>query len=340
LNLPWSALELSVLFKRSFFKALLFRIQIFSLFCLAKPSFMVKKDKPLPHSRLLKLFQVIAVLKAGRWTIKQLVERFDTSKSSLYRYLELLEEAGFYIEKDFHDRYFIVTTDDDPMQSQFTIEETQMMRSLIQADADHPLKSAVLKKLSMHSEIDSMPRLFLKAHLGNLVEQLNHAMRNRHQVTLKHYHSANSNEIRDRQIEPIHFGDNYGTIVGLDLEDLQCKQYKLDRIGEIVESHKTFMHESLHQQRTADIFGLAGDSSLWITLYLSLRAYLLLREEFPLALPYMKSENSQYIFHGPVSNFSGIGRFVMGLFDEIEVVGPEEFKEYVHRKLINDKTTC
>jgi proteasome accessory factor C len=295
---------------------------------------MTKKDKPLPHSRLLKLFQVIAVLKAGRWTIKQLVERFDTSKSTLYRYLELLEEAGFYIEKDFHDRYFIVTTDDDPMQAQFSIEEMSMMRSLIQADASHPLKSAVLKKLSMHSAIDSMPRLFLKAHLGNLVEQLNHALRNKHQVTLKHYHSANSNEVRDRHIEPIHFGDNYGTIVGLDLEDLQCKQFKLDRIGEIVEGHKTFVHEALHQQRPSDIFGLAGGMATWITLHLSLRAYLLLREEYPLAHPYLKSENGKYVFHGPVVNFSGIGRFVMGLFDEIEIIAPAEFKEYVCKKLI------
>jgi proteasome accessory factor C len=303
---------------------------------------MAKEDKSLPHSRLLKLFQIISVLKAGRWTIKQLVERFDTSKSSLYRYLELLEEAGFYIEKDFHDRYFIVTTDDDPMQSQFSIEEMSMMRALIQADANGPLKSAVLKKLSMHSELDSMPRLFLKAHLGNLVEQLNHAMRNKHQVTLRHYHSANSNEVRDRVIEPIHFGDNYGNIVGLDVEDQQCKQFKLDRIGEVVESHKTFVYESLHEQRTADIFGLAGDNVMWITLHLSLRAYLLLREEYPLALPYLKSENEKYIFHGPVVNFGGIGRFVMGLFDEIEITAPAEFKEYVNHKLINNKnkTTC
>jgi predicted DNA-binding transcriptional regulator YafY len=294
---------------------------------------MAKEDKSLPHSRLLKLFQIISVLKAGRWTIKQLVERFDTSKSSLYRYLELLEEAGFYIEKDFHDRYFIVTTDDDPMQSQFSIEEMSMMRSLIQTDANHPLKSSVLKKLSMQSEIDSMPRLFLKAHLGNLVEQLNHAMRNKHQVTLKHYHSANGNEVRDRVIEPIHFGDNYGNIVALDVEDQQCKQFKLDRIGEVVETHKKFMYESLHEQRTADIFGFAGDNVISITLHLSLRAYLLLREEYPLALPYLKSENGKYIFRGPVVNFGGIGRFVMGLFDEIQIVGPKEFRMYVLEKL-------
>jgi proteasome accessory factor C len=61
-------------------------------------------------------------------------------------------------------------------------------------------------------------------------------------------------------------------------------------------------------------------------------AYLLLREEHPLALPYLKQENGRYIFYGP-AHHAGIGRFVLGPIDEIEIVGPEEFKEYVRGKM-------
>jgi proteasome accessory factor C len=290
-----------------------------------------ERDSPLPHTKLLKLFQLIAVLKAGRWTIKQLVDRFDSSKSSMYRYLELLEEAGFFVDKDFHDRYFMVTTDDDPLQAPFTIEEMHLLRTLVQGDAQQPLAASVLKKLSLHSELDSMPRLFLKAHLGNLVEQLTNALRTQHQVILKNYHSANSQEVRDRTVEPIHFGDNYTSVIALDVEEKTCKQFKLDRISEVVETHRPYQHQHLHQHKPSDMFGLAGAHATMITLHLSARAYLLLREEHPLALPYLKQENGRYIFYGP-AHYAGIGRFVLGLIDEIEIVEPEEFKEYVRGK--------
>lgn len=292
-----------------------------------------ERDAALPLAKLSRLFQIIAALKAGRWTIRQLVERFDSSKSSMYRYLELLEDAGFYIDKDFHDRYFIVTTDDDPMQAQFSMEEMAMMRTLIQADANHPLKSSLLKKLSLNSEIDGMPRLFMKAHLGNLVEQITHAMRCRHRVVLKNYHSANSQAMRDRLVECIHFGDNYGTIIALDCDDLVCKQFKLDRIGEVIETHKPFEHEALHEQKTSDIFGIAGNTTYYVTLRLSVRASLLLREEFPASIPYLTPIDNGYEFTGPVANFNGVGRFVLGLPDEVEVAGPEEFKAYVNEKI-------
>lgn len=293
-----------------------------------------EEDAPsyLP-SKLLMIFQLLAVLRAGRWTIKQLMERFDYGKSTIYRYLELLEEAGFCVEKDFHKRYFVTTTEDDPIQSQFTVEETSLVRSLLQADMNNPLKQSVLKKLSLNSELDALPQLFLKAHLGNLVEQLTHALRNQHQVILKNYHSANSNAVGDRLVEPIQFGPNYGTLMALDVNEKVCKQFKLDRIGEVVETHKTFQHKKLHQPLTTDIFGLSGKTQTTVTLHLTARAYLLLREEYPMALPYLKQEKATYIFHGSVASFAGIGRFAMGLLDEIEIVGPDEFREYVVNKV-------
>lgn len=300
----------------------------------------VVKESDLNSSlpaKLLLLFQFLAVLRASRWTIKQLAERFDCSLSTSYRYLDLLEEAGFCVEKDFHKRYFVMTTEDDPVQAQFTVEEISMLRAHIQADADHPLKSSVLKKLSLNSELDAMPQLFLKAHLGNLVEQLTHAMRNQHQVLLKNYHSANSNAVRDRLVEPIQFGPNYGTLMALDVEEKVCKQFKLDRIGEVVETYKKFQHPDSHQPPTCDIFGLAGASVTTVTLHLSARAYLLMREEYPMARPYLThQENQPYIFRGPVASFAGIGRFVMGLIDEVEIIEPEEFREYVLGKIKND----
>jgi proteasome accessory factor C len=293
-----------------------------------------KKESIIPQAKLLRLFQIIAVLKSGHWTIKQLAERFDTSDRTIYRYINLLEEVDFLIEKDFDNRYFIITSEDDPSQAQFSVEETKLIKKLIQSGAsDNPLKNLLLKKLALNSELDSMPRLFVKARIGKFVEELAEAIKNTKQVVLKNYHSANSNEIRDRLVEPIHFGDNYQSVIALDTNDKVCKQFKLDRIGEIIQIDKLFEFESLHQKNQSDIFGFTGDASAWITLELSLRAYLLLREEFPLSVPYIEKQEKDYLFNGPVASFEGVGRFVLGLMDEVKVIGPENFKSFLKGKL-------
>ncbi|WP_276369324.1 WYL domain-containing protein [Chryseolinea sp. H1M3-3] len=292
-----------------------------------------KTESIIPQAKLLRLFQIIAVLKSGHWTIKQLADRFDTSDRTIYRYINLLEEVDFLLEKDFENRFFIITTEDDPTQAQFSIEETKLIKKLIQAGAqDNPLKSSLLKKLSLNSEMDSMPRLFLKARLGHFVDKLAESILNKNQIVLKNYHSANSNEIRDRLVEPIHFGDNYQSIIALDTQDKICKQFKLDRIGEIIEMGSKVQFENLHQKNQTDIFGFTGDSNTWITLHLSLRAYLLLREEYPLSIPYIERTENGYTFHGPVSNLEGIGRFVLGLMDEIQIKGPDLFKTFIENK--------
>lgn len=292
-----------------------------------------KTESIIPQAKLLRLFQIIAVLKSGHWTIKQLSERFDTSERTIYRYINLLDEVDFLLEKDFENRFFIITTDDDPTQSQFSIEETKLIKKLIQSGTpDNPLRSSLLKKLSLNSEMDSMPRLFLKVRLGQFVDQLAETIRSKKQIVLKNYHSANSNEIRDRLVEPIHFGDNYQSIIALDTQDQICKQFKLDRIGEIIELKTNHQFEHLHQKNQTDIFGFTGDSNTWVTLHLTLRAYLLLREEYPLSIPFTERTENGYHFHGPVSNFEGIGRFVLGLMDEIQIKGPETFKIFIQKK--------
>lgn len=297
-----------------------------------------KKESIIPQAKLLRLFQIIAVLKAGHWTIRQLAERFDTSERTIYRYINLLEEVDFLVEKDFDNRYFIITSEDDPSQSQFSVEEIRLMKQLIQsATNDNPLKDLLLKKLSLNSELDSMPRLFLKARLGKLVEQLAAALRDKQQVVLKNYHSAHSNEIRDRLVEPIHFGDNYQSIMALDTSDKVCKQFKLDRIGEVIPFQKPFSFESLHKKKQTDIFGFTGDADTWVTLELTLRAYLLMREEFPLALPFLSMQEDHYLFVGPVANFEGVGRFTLGLIDEIKVKSPESFINFLKNKLMVQK---
>jgi hypothetical protein len=66
---------------------------------------------------------------------------------------------------------------------------------------------------------------------------------------------------------------------------------------------------------------------------MSLRASLLLKEEYPMSLPYIKPipNTNQYQFRAPVHIFKGPGSFVMGFLNEIEVLGSDKFMKYLKR---------
>jgi len=302
-----------------------------------------KSDKVVPERRkpfvaqakFLRVFEVIALLRTGKWSIEGIAQRIGVSDRTIYRYITLLEEIGFSIDKNFNDIYFIHSSDDDPTRSVFTFEELGLIRTLIETGAEHsPLKGLILEKLSLNSEVDRVPRLIVKAQLGKLVDKIAHAIRAKKQVILKGYHSAHSQEIKDRLIEPIEFGDNYQTVVALDIDDKVCKQFKLDRIGEVAEGTDLFHFEKFHVRSTTDIFGMRGSTEAFVTLRLGMRAYLLLREDYPLSIPYCQKEHDRsYRFCGPVQDFNGVGRFVLGLPGEVSVISPLEFKEFLREKL-------
>ncbi len=294
----------------------------------------VKDTSPIPQAKLLRVLELIALLKGKGKTVGELAMRFDMSERSIYRYIKLLEAVGFVVDKDFHNRYFIFTSEDEPASTNFTIEETNILKELIRKGAfDSPVRNSLLKKLSLNSDIDEMPKIALKLRVGHLIEKISEGIKNKKQLVLKDYHSANSNEIKDRLVEPFQFGTDYQTIVALDTLDKSCKQFKLERIGDVLEMKKKFQFESLHQKTMSDMFGLSGDANTWITLKLTLRAYLLLREDYPLSVPYTEKNNSDYTFNGPVANFEGIGRYVLGLIDEIEIKSPPLFQEFIRNKI-------
>jgi predicted DNA-binding transcriptional regulator YafY len=59
-------------------------------------------------AKLLKTLQMIEYLKSGRRTRKELMDRFDMSERTTYRYIELFEEVGLEIEQGFDKRFFII----------------------------------------------------------------------------------------------------------------------------------------------------------------------------------------------------------------------------------------
>lgn len=292
----------------------------------------------IPQAKILRVFQLIGLLKGGGRTVDQLSQQLEATTRTVYRYFKLLEEIGFIIDQDFHGKYFIHREEGENPEDSFTLEEVSILRQLIQSGAGgHPLRENILKKLAFHSEAKELPEQFLKLRVARMFRSVSEAIELKKQVVLKNYHSANSQEVTDRLVEPFQFGEGFQSVLALDTKDKQCKYFKLERIGEVVILEKPFKFQKLHEKSATDIFGISGKKEIWITLQLSLRAYVLLREEYPLSLPYLEknedAEGRSYTFHAPVLNFKGVGRFVLGLADEVSITGPVEFKNYIKEKL-------
>jgi hypothetical protein len=82
-----------------------------------------------------------------------------------------------------------------------------------------------------------------------------------------------------------------------------------------------------------DIFGLTGDAWYDVKLRLSPTAHYLLIEEFPLAARYIHKRAEVIYFQGIVRHWKGVGRFVLGLPGEIEVLSPTAFQDYLREKI-------
>lgn len=299
-------------------------------------------DSPMiPQAKILRVFQLIGLLKGGGRTVSQIAKLQKTTVRTVYRYFKLLEEIGFIIEQDFNGRYFVHRDEDESPDDRFTLEEINYLQKLIQKNKTNNPHESLLNKLALHSEAHNLPEQFLKLRIARIFRTLNEAIENNRQVILKDYHSANSQDVKDRVVEPFQFGNGYQSVQALDVKDKQCKFFKLERMGEVVITEKTFRYKKLHEKTNTDVFGISGKKEIWVSVKLSLRAYVLLREEYPLTMKYIEKEGSSdartYIFNGPVLNFKGIGRFVLGLLDEITLVHPPEFKAYIKEKYNQQK---
>src|SRR6187431_3100025 len=212
----------------------------------------------IPQAKILRVFQLIGLLKSGGRTVQQLAEQLDANQRTIYRYFKLLEEIGFIIDQDFHGRYFVHREEGESAEDQFSLEEVTMLRQLIQSGAaGHPLQNALLRKLAFHSEARDLPEQFLKLRVARMFRLLNDAIAEKKQVVLKSYHSANSQEITDRLVEPFQFGEGFQSVLALDTKDKQCKYFKLERIGEVVILDKGYKYEKLHEKSSTDIFGIS-----------------------------------------------------------------------------------
>jgi len=287
------------------------------------------------QNRIYRLFQLINFLKARPAKTVRSIETFlNTSERTVYRYLDLLKDLGFNIEKDSNNKIFIAVSSDIDLIP-FTPQEADYLKRLIlTVGKDNQLAQSILQKVEQSSEIQLVADSIFKAHLAKIVEQISVAIIEGKQLLIKGYSSANSQSISDRLVEPTCFTDNYDAVSAFEIKTSLNKYFNIERISSVEVLETSIKHEAQHEFHKPDIFGFQGKSmNKEIELQLTMRAYLVLKEEYPMSAAFIKPipDTDKYYFKANVQSFQAPGRFVLGFLEEVDVLGSKEFIRYIQR---------
>ena len=279
--------------------------------------------------------------KYGR-SVDEIVSNLNISRRTAYRYIETVQDAGFVIDKkeSYGKYYYSINKENSTARDisdllHFTKEEAYILSKAIHSiDQENELKINLIKKLYSLYDSDRVAVPIIKKENSEVVHGLTEAMNTKKQVMLKIFYSSNGDRIYDRIVEPFGFTTNFIAVWCFDTEDKTNKIYKTSRIGKVALKEENWQFETSHQDAFMDVFRISSYEKIPVKLSLSLLAKNLLTEEYPLAEQCIKQKNpNYYIFETEVASLAGVGRFVMGLIDEVEILQPESLKEYINGKI-------
>jgi predicted DNA-binding transcriptional regulator YafY len=294
----------------------------------------------MEQPKLERMLRLMKLMTANvNYTINDLADRLDTSYRSIYRYIDTFKEAGFVVQKldggvyklGKESRYFKEIS----QLVHFTDEEAHIVNQLIEAlDDTNALKQNLRKKLTTVYNCTSMASSIVRGRNASNVNRILDAIERRRQVLLVDYASSHTGVVRNRIVEPFGFTTNYVQAWCYEPESGMNKLFKISRIGSVELLDIEWQHEAQHAEGYIDIFRMTGFEQRRVQLRLGMLARNLLIEEYPLAERDIKRLDSHHwLLDTKVCNYLGIGRFVVGLLDDVEIVDSPELKEYIIKYL-------
>lgn len=288
--------------------------------------------------RMLRLMKMMSGNE--NYTITELSKKLDMSYRTVYRYIDTFKASGFVVNKVRTNVYKIGKMPRSHVDMKnliyFSEEEAYIINDMINGlHNTNQLKSGLMKKLSAIYSCTSIANYVHSEETSANIKNLGQAIREKKKVILKAYESANSQEVSDRFIEPFEFTTNCIDIWGYDIEKCENRVFKISRIGEVVIIDDVWNHTERHQKSITDCFRMSGFVLTPVKLELSIRAKNLLLEEYPLAQKDIRKEDGKWILETRVTDMAGVGRFVLGLADEISVIDSPALEEYIS-KFIKD----
>ena len=289
----------------------------------------------MDHGRIVKLLRLMGLLSSNvDYTTQELMERLNTSRRSIFRYLESFKIAGFTMKKKGPNVHKLLSNACHKIELSQLIhlsdEEAYLLHNLMGAlSSDCQVVMNLEHKLAALFDATSVTEIIGNKVNGENIMRLRRAIDEKKQVILVDYESGNTMSISDRLVEPIKFSTNYADIYAYEVATGITKVFKISRIGCVELSLVEWQHEDKHANIETDCFRMTGKEDIPVTLKMTLKAKNLLIEEYPLSAKYVSFDGEWWWFRANVKDLAGVGRFVIGLADQITVVNSKPLKKYI-----------
>lgn len=298
----------------------------------------------MDQPKIKRLLKLIALMSGARvYSIDELALRLDTSPRTIYRYIDTFKEAGFAVERIDDYKYRLVSVGQGASDISnlvfFSDEEAYIVNRLIDSlDSGNSLKAGLKQKLTAIYDSTSITQHIDNKNTARIVESLMEAMRSKRKVRILDYVSSYSGKTRSYLVEPFKFTSNFSDLWAYDLEEGRNKRFKLFRIGCVEVSEESWSCAYAHHDEPMDDFHCHGEEELHVVLKMNNTARNIMVEEYPLTESRIRScedkssrQGQKWIYEGVCRSLWGIGRFVLGLQDSIEVLEGEELKEHLRK---------
>lgn len=271
-------------------------------------------------------------------SIEEICNRVSMSRRSVYRYIDAFKSMGFVVKKE-GTRYRLDHS--SPFFSeivtgiQFTEAEgvalSQILNSVYNNSAE---VRALREKLSNLYNPDILSRHGVDSKLAQNISRIFQAIKEERVVLLRDYNSPSSGQVSNRIVEPYLFINENAEVRCYELSTKMNKTFKVSRCADVELLDLLWSHKEEHMPFYSDLFGFTGDTRLPVSILLGQLSTSVLLEEYPDAQRQMSLQpDGRQLLKTEVCSYVGIARFVLGLYDDIEVVDSPEFKEYLLQRV-------
>ena len=284
------------------------------------------------HDKLERELDLLLLLTENRhYDVETLCQRLSISRRMFYYYLESFRDWGFIVEKS--GRCYSIDRESPYLKRlfetiNFTEEEALTMLSILnKVGEENALAQRVRYKLNRFYDFHILDNPALRERVAHCVSVLYDAIKRERVVKIMGYASPHSDTVSDRVVEPFLLLNDNNDVRCYELSSGENKTFKLSRMRDVVLLDLSWSCESKHKW-------VFGEERLPVAVRLDRLAYQVFVEEYPRAAHAVTQEDAaHYVLRTEVVSYRGIGRFVLGLYDHVEVLGDEGFQAYVRETL-------
>ena len=296
----------------------------------------------MEHASIYRIFRMLEMLGSNvDYTTPELTERLDVCERSTFRYIETLKLAGCTIIKKGKNIHKLVKIPSEGLKLEELVlissEEAFLIHRMLRSIAGEcPLVYNLELKLAAIFDAICITEIVGNKSASENIKELKKAINNHERVVLMNYESGHTMQISNREVEPYAFSTNYADVYAYEITTGKNKIFKVCRIGWVKPTCHLWEYEDKHEVISPDCFRMNGKESIPVNLKLSLMAKNLLIEEYPLSARDLTYEDGYWWLRTNVKSMAGVGRFYLGLSDQIEILDSPKLESYIKRRVRKD----